>query len=26
LSKYARSGNVLTKGPFKNWQFVYENP
>ena len=26
LSKYARSGHVLTQGKFKGWKFVFENP
>jgi hypothetical protein len=25
LSRYARSGHVLTQGPRKGWQFVFEN-
>ena len=26
LCKYLKTGNVLKKGEFKGWQFVYENP
>ena len=25
LSRYLKSGNVLTKGPRKGWQFIYKN-
>jgi hypothetical protein len=24
-SRYLKPGHVLTKGPFKNWRFIYEN-
>jgi hypothetical protein len=26
LSRYARSGHILTQGPRKGWRFIYENP